>query len=283
MKALQCAVTGANGFVGKSMLRAFQALGWPVIALTERPELVPEGIEARKFVLGEPLAYDALKDVDVLVHTAYDFSLTDWENICRVNVVGSDYLFDAATRAGIKRQIFISSLAAFEGCRSHYGLAKLAAEEAVRVRGGATIRPGMIYNAENGGLAGKIMAFARRFRAIPMIGRGDQPLFTCHIDDLCGLVVHLAQVEKMPKDILVAAHPSAITLLKIVETASAGKPRLILMIPWRWLVAALWLAEGIGLHLPFRSDSVVSLAHANPRPDFEAIKKLPVQFRAFSG
>ena len=280
MSASTCAVTGANGFVGKNLVRRFHALGWRVIALLRHPGQVAADIEARRFVLGDPVAPDMLAGVDVLVHTAYDFSMRKWADILRVNVVGSEYLFDAAARAGVKRQIFISSMAAFEGCRSDYGRGKLAAEDFATIRGGVAIRPGMIYSKESGGIAAQIMTVACKYPVIPMIGRGDYPLYTCHIDDLCDLIIHTARAGELPGGILLAANASPVTLLGLVEAASDSRSRVILSVPWRWVTAGLWMLERIGLRLAFRSDSVVSLVHSNPAVDFNALK-LPVQFRPF--
>jgi nucleoside-diphosphate-sugar epimerase len=198
-----CAVTGANGFAGGAFCEHFAAMGWHIIKLVRVPEKV-EG-EARRFVLGEAVTPGLLEGVDLVVHAAYDFSLCSWADIRRVNARGSEALFDAAYKAGVKRQVFISSMAAFEGCRSHYGLGKLLAEEAMCARGGISIRPGMIYSEKNGGLAAKIAAAARILPVVPMIGSGHYPLYTCHIGDLCALVAQLALMENpLPQTITAA-------------------------------------------------------------------------------
>jgi len=278
-----CAITGANGLIGQAACRRFQMLGWRVIALVRKPRLAPDDYEARAFTLGEPLSQNLLADVNVLVHTAYDFSLRAWADICRINVVGSDYLFDAATRAGVKRQIFISSMAAFEGCRSNYGLSKLATEDAVRVRGGVVIRPGLVYGGSNNGLTAKIASLARSSSIIPMIGTGRYPLYTCYIDDLCALIVHMAQTERPLGDVLTAANASPVTLRALVEQMKgAATPSLIFPIPWQLIAAGLWMTEAMGLQLSFRSDSVISIVHANKAPDFTAVNNMGILFRPFT-
>ena len=278
-----CAVTGPTGFVGQAVVRRFRALGWKVVTLMRRLELASEGYEARPFTLGKPVAMDVLADVDVLVHAAYDFSLCSWSDICHVNVVGSEYLFDAATRAGVTRQIFISSMAAFEGCQSYYGLGKLVTEHAVQIRGGSVIRPGMIYSEQNGGLAARIIALARKFPLVPMIGSGRFPFYTCHVDDLCELIVHIAQMDEPPRNIISAANPSPVTLRDLAKSARADKASSpIFPIPWRLVAAGLWSLENLGLRPGFRSDSIVSLVHANRAPDFKAIQDIPVIFRPFA-
>jgi nucleoside-diphosphate-sugar epimerase len=282
MSERSCGVTGASGFVGRAACDRFRSLGWNVVALTRRAQSAPKGCEARVFALGEPLPQQLLAGIDVLVHAAYDFTLRSWADICRVNVVGSEYLFDAASRAGVKRHIFISSMAAFEGCRSKYGLGKLAAEHAARIRGGWVIRPGLIYGGRDGGLAGKIMTLAKTLPVVPMLGSGRYPLYTCHIEDLCDLIVHLAEAEQRPSAVLTAAHVRAITLRELVERARGdGASPLIIPVPWRLIAGNLWLAEKMGLRLGFRSDSVVSIVYANAAPDFTAMGNIPIVFRPF--
>ncbi|MGE3622823.1 MAG: NAD-dependent epimerase/dehydratase family protein [Bdellovibrionales bacterium] len=274
-----CAITGVSGFAGNALARRFQAAGWHVIALTRSMNNIPSSIETRPFVLGGLVPPSLLKGADILVHAAYDFSLTRWADICHVNAVGSEYLFDAAARAGVKRQIFISSMSAFEGCRSHYGRSKLAAENAVQIRGGIAVRPGMIYGEKNGGIAAQIIRIAKKWPVIPMIDRGDFPFYSCHVDDLCAAILHLANADEIAGNLYIAANPAPVSLIGLAKSASMGKPKLIFSVPWSWMFAALWLAERIGLRPPFRSDSVFSLVHRNPDPDFRLA--VPVNFRPY--
>jgi nucleoside-diphosphate-sugar epimerase len=273
-------VTGANGFVGSAVSRRFKALGWRVIQLVRSVETVRG--ESRRFCLGEDVPLDTLANVDLLVHAAYDFSLCSWDDIRRVNVRGSEKLFDAAKRSGVKRQIFISSLAAYEGCRSKYGLGKLTAEEAAHARGGIILRPGVIYGEKNGGLVGKIFTAARKLPIVPMIGSGRYPLYSCHVEDLCNLIVLLAQSDRPPLAPIVAANSEPITLRGLVESAQRDRKfHAILPVPWIVLFGTLWTIEKLGLRVGFRSDSIISLVYGNPSVDFSIIRKLSVHFRPF--
>jgi hypothetical protein len=69
---------------------------------------------------------------------------------------------------------------------------------------------------------------------------------------------------------LTAAHaqpwPFKQLLLEIAR--GLGKKVKFIPLPWRLVWAGLKSAETCGLRLNFRSDSLVSLMHQNPNPDF---------------
>ena len=52
-------------------------------------------------------------------------------------------------------------------------------------------------------------------------------------------------------------------------------------LPWRLVWAGLKAAELLGLSLNFRSDSVVSLVHQNPNPDFSRNSEVGLVCRPF--
>jgi nucleoside-diphosphate-sugar epimerase len=143
------------------------------------------------------------------------------------------------------------------------------------------VRPGLIYGDRNGGLAAQIAALAKKLPLVPMIGNGRYPLYTCHVEDLCALLLFLATAEQLPGGVITAANRSPVTLRGVVEQAK-GINAAIVPIPWRLIAAGLWLAETIGLRLAFRGDSAVSIVHANTAPDFTALENIPVVFRSFA-
>ena len=148
---MKIAVSGANGFVGSYICDLFEAQGEDVLRLQRQP-----GQAATPFVLGEELDPSCLEGVDVLVHTAYDFNPLDWDEVDRVNVQGSIRLIQSAEKAGVKKVIFISSISAFEGCKSEYGRGKAKVEEVVNQMGGVSLRPGLIYGDSRFGMYSKL-------------------------------------------------------------------------------------------------------------------------------
>ena len=267
---LVCAITGSNGYVGGCLKNYFAARGREILELTRQPK---PGTRGAAFQLGAEVSPAALAGVDALVHCAYDFKPLRWEEIRAVNVAGSQKLFQAAHAAGVGKIIFISSISAFDGCRSLYGKAKLEIEKLALDHGALVIRPGLVYGSGPGGMFGKLAAQVRKFSVIPLIGDGSQIQFLVHQEDLSAFIGRCAGSEiKITPRILTAANgqPWAFKqLLQEIARALDKKPKFI-PLPGRLVWAGLKSAELGGLKLNFCSDSVVSLMYQNPQPDFSA-------------
>lgn len=276
-----CAITGSNGYVGGCLKNYFVAHGWEIRELTRQPKPGTHGVA---FQLGADISPASLAGVDALVHCAYDFKPLRREEIHAVNVDGACKLFQAAREAGIGKVICISSISAYDGCRSLYGQAKLEIEKLALDSGALVIRPGLVYGSGPGGMFGKLTAQVRNSAVIPMIGDGSQIQFLVHNEDLSAFIERCAGGEgKMPPRILTAANeqpwPFKQLLLEIAR-ALDRKPKFI-PLPWRLVWAGLKTAESCGLKLNFRSDSLVSLMHQNPEPDFSVNAEAGLNCRPF--
>jgi nucleoside-diphosphate-sugar epimerase len=223
--------------------------------------------------------------VDALVHCAWDFSLTRSRDIYAVNSGGSIKLFEQAKREGVSRLIFISTMSAFSGCRSHYGRSKLEVEQAVIELGGSVIRPGLIYGDEPQGMVGSLLKAVDRSPVTPLIGDGNYVLYLVHEEDLAALVT-LQVTGNMPfsRRPLIAAHEEGYSFREILESFARlrGKQIRFLPIPWRLVWTSLAVGESLGLAMPFRSDSVVSLLNQDTSPDFTSTQTCGIDFRAFA-
>src|SRR5581483_10786953 len=109
-----CAITGASGYLGSTLVRAFRNDGWRVWELSRTSGAT--GSDRVSYALEAELDLTRIGTIDALVHCAYDFTPTTWERIEAVNVRGAVRLFEAAARADVKRLIVISTLSAFPGC-----------------------------------------------------------------------------------------------------------------------------------------------------------------------
>jgi nucleoside-diphosphate-sugar epimerase len=294
-----CAITGSNGYVGGCLKNYFAAHGWEILELTREPK---PGMRSVKFQLGEEIflqsgggdapspgtfatkASQPLAGVGALVHCAYDFKPLRWDEIRAVNIEGSRKLFSAARDASVKKVVCISSISAYDDCRSLYGRAKLEIEKIALNHGAIVIRPGLVYGSGPGGMFGKLAAQVKKSSVIPMIGDGSQIQFLVHQEDLCAFIERYARgAPEISPGIFTAAHPQPWPfkkLLREIARALGRKPKFI-PLPWRLVWAGLKSAELCGLRLNFRSDSLVSLMYQNPKPDFSANAKAGLVCRPF--
>src|SRR5207245_9025857 len=133
--------------------------------LTRNP---PSGSSAIRFRLGEDVAASELKGAKALIHCAYDFKQVPWPAIHAVNVAGSEKLLRAAREAKVERIVYISSISAFEGCRSLYGKAKLEIEKTAHALGATVVRPGLIWGDPPGAMFERLVRQVEQGRVLPL-------------------------------------------------------------------------------------------------------------------
>jgi len=274
-----CLVTGTTGFVGGSSARILEAHG---LQVRKAGRFAPKG-SALYFALGEPVKPAIFDSVDSLVHCAYDFKAASWSEIERINVRGSINLFAAAKASGVSRLVFISSVSAFEGCRSLYGRGKLEVEREVLRMGGLVIRPGLVWDDAQGGLHGRLERLAR-LPILPVFGSGREPFVLVHAEDLARCV-NAALRLNLPSEcrLVTAANPRPVAFADILKSLAKRQGRHARLIP---VPAALGLGllrtlEALGLPAGFRSDSLKSLLYPNPKLDFETQRSWGIEFRPY--
>jgi len=273
---MKVGITGAGGYVGSHLVASIAQRGHEVVPLSRD----------RGFRLGEPPSAELLAGLDAVIHTAYDFSARGWTEIERVNVGGSLALLDAATASGVSRFVFVSSLAAYEGCRSLYGRGKVKVEAEVLRRGGSVVRPGTIFGGKGGGLFQSVSNLVAKVPLIPLPDRGDQTLYLIHIDDLCEILEMMIRLPLPDGQRLVtAACPEGMKFHEILRQLARrqGSRRLFFPVPSALMLLPLQAAEAVvGPRLPVRGDSLVSLLNPNPLPNFNLPGPLSdMRFRAF--
>jgi len=203
-----------------------------------------------------------LHSADVLVHAAYDLSLTRPADIWRVNVDGTHRLLEVAADARMRRIIVLSSMSAFEGTTQLYGRAKLDIETMTVASGGCVVRPGLVYGERPGGMAGALRKLTR-LPIVPVIAGGAHQ-FTVREDDLMTAIAALAAVETLRTKTISVAYPIPVLLRDLLRAFAAqeGRRCRVVPVPWQLVYALLRTAEILRLRLPFRADSLLGLVHA---------------------
>jgi nucleoside-diphosphate-sugar epimerase len=156
-------ITGANGFIGNSLMRHYKQQGVEVVGV----DLRGDGAEIVEGDIGNPESIaELLEQCDVIIHTAALVSnaLSD-ADMWRVNVQATAKLIAAAEKHQVRRFVHLSSIVAYgnaatgelsedhpvHGDGGSYVLTKLASEHAVlaaHAKGNIEVvilRPGDVY------------------------------------------------------------------------------------------------------------------------------------------
>ena len=111
-------VTGGTGFVGANLVRLLLQQGYEVTALVRRnsrlDNLKSLAIEIVQGELNDEDLWQSMSGCQILFHVAAQYSLwqTDSALLHRSNVLGTRNILQCACKAGIKRTVYTSSVAA---------------------------------------------------------------------------------------------------------------------------------------------------------------------------
>jgi uncharacterized protein YbjT (DUF2867 family) len=181
------AVTGGTGFVGRHLLRMAAAAGYEVRALTRRAQEPEEGITWVEGALDRPETLAALcEGADAVIHIA---GLINGDRAAfeAVNAGGTAAMIDAARKAGVRRFVHVSSLAAREPDLSAYGWSKAKSERIVAASGldWTILRPPAVYGPGDRETMELFRMARRGLVALPPHGR----FSVIHVADLCRLIL----------------------------------------------------------------------------------------------
>ena len=212
-------LTGGSGFVGSYVAEQLSELGHTVRALV-RPssdKRTLEKIKGLEFASGAVEKPDtltaAVQGCEVVIHVAGLVKARSPAEFFAVNEQGTKNLLAAAETAGVKKFVYVSSLAAIGPSLdgkpvaddatpnpvSHYGKSKLAGERAVlaaKERLQVTvIRPPMVYGPRDH----ETLAFFTSVKngVLPLLGDGQNTLSMIYGED-CARAITLAAVTDTP-------------------------------------------------------------------------------------
>lgn len=215
---MKIAVTGASGFVGRELLTRLQQAGHDVVPIVRRKTGLSNEVIAGDLECADVSALaDGLHGVDGIAHLA---ALTHvrghpadaQQSFQRVNVQGTQRLLNAATAAGIKRVVYMSSIKVngeetrfdhrFSGHdtpspeddygRTKYEAELLIADEAVTAGLQTVIlRPPMVYGRGVAGNFGRLVSAVQQGVPLPfrLVNNRRSLISVCNLADatICAL------------------------------------------------------------------------------------------------
>ena len=188
-RPLAVAVTGATGFVGKSLLPLLKAAGHDISILVRNPVSTQFDHDIR-VVRGDLQNISALSELtqnaDVVLHIAGVVSGVRRSDFMSANCDGTVALAKAAQANGVKRFVYVSSLAAREPELTAYGESKNAAEQALKAMAGdmqlCILRPSAVYGPGDTATLPLLQALLSNTAFIP--GSVDSRFAMVHVEDV---------------------------------------------------------------------------------------------------
>jgi uncharacterized protein YbjT (DUF2867 family) len=262
------ALTGANSFLARALGRALAESGHTLRGTLRQPVQAEQLPWLERFAaasLGEPEIGDLFDGVDAVAHFAHDFT----PGAATRNIEGTCALFDQAARAGVTRQLYVSSYSARADAISEYGRTKYSIEALIRDRGGIVVRPGLVLGS--GGIYARMVQAMRKFPVLPLpSGEGKIPIIS--IDQLARALQAILTCHEAPTDAFNLFSPELVTLMQLLKcTRDVTHTRTIFVpVPARPVRIALLLAGKLRFPLPVTADNLdgfignqVQIHHAN--------------------
>lgn len=256
---IRVAVTGATGFLGGHIVKQLQEAGHEPVAVTRKQSraegLKKAGVEVRRVDFEDEDSVEAgLHRAKAVIHAAGGGDVSVPAELERQNAGLTEVVVGAAKRAGVRRFVLVSSLAAAgpstdsprresdpEAPVSLYGKAKLQAEKVALARARElevlVVRPPSIYGPGDTRFLPMLRAVARGLAPVPptiamsLVYGPDcaRALVECAVGSGAG---------PGPKsgDVFFVAHPDPVTFREIAESMAAalGKKRIraVSLAPW---------------------------------------------------
>lgn len=210
-------ITGGSGFLGINLVRYLLEWGHKVTSLDIEDFNYPERnqiTEIKGDIRDKKIVDKAMKNIDIVVHSAAALPLYKEEEIFSTDIDGTRNVVQAAYTHGVERVVHISSTAVY-GIPDHhplleddeligvgpYGEAKILAEEVCleyREMGMCIpiIRPKSFIGPERLGVFALFYDWAKDAKGFPMIGSGKNRYQFLDVEDLCDAIYLTATLDK---------------------------------------------------------------------------------------
>ncbi|HTL81175.1 MAG TPA: NAD(P)-dependent oxidoreductase [Bacteroidia bacterium] len=271
-------ITGASGFIGSELARAFLKDGWNVSAFVRKipTDKIP-GVIYHEFDLEHPKHIPGIHP-DVLLHAAY-VKQKKGTDAYDVNVKAAEFLLNEFCKSDSCFPVFISSLAASAEARSVYGKQKFAIGKLVENKNGTVVRPGLVLG--NGGLFESMRTYLKTKQRIPLFGNGMQPIQSVHVDDLVHTLVKICN-ERI-KGNFVIAEDQPVPYREFYQglcDALNVKPKFV-KAGFGTVSFLIFFGELFGMKLPIAKDNLLGLKQMKKVDSKEDLKKLGVKVRSW--
>ncbi len=201
-------VTGANGFMGKQLVKSLLQEGHTVVAydftaFTDPVFQHPHCRTIQSDIRQVESVLTAAQNCTAIIHLAAAMGFTDYQSNYDINVLGTQHLITACQTHGISRIIAYSSVAATRKNPGHYGATKKQAEELLlaaqqnnfqqdstqKATNVTIFRPTMILGYGGKGISTIVKQVKSYPFLIPLVGSGNAVRQPVAVDDMVQLTI----------------------------------------------------------------------------------------------
>lgn len=244
-------VIGATGFIGRHLAKKL---------LEQKDDTVfclVRNLKKAQFLqeLGAELIYGDVADksslekvsgckIDIVFHCAGFVDNKNPQLLHKINVVGTENVCQLCLNLGVKRLIYLSSVAVVSGNKeiplnenlpysstNIYGESKIEAERKVweyRKKGLPVVilRPPMIYGEDEPHLM-KLLLFLLKHRLLPLVNKGKNKLHLAYVENVVAAMLFSLNKEEFLKDSFFVADKEVLTvgeIFTIMSKAIGARP-----------------------------------------------------------
>jgi uncharacterized protein YbjT (DUF2867 family) len=220
-------LAGASGFIGKHLLHALEAAGHEVTCGVRGVASVG-GVAAWEAVAID-YANDSKSDwktrlagIDIVINSVGMLNERGDATFDALHVSGPRALFEACIEAGVRKVIQVSALGADADAQSRYHTTKRAGDDLLTALPlvWVIVQPSLVYG--EGGASARLFAMMAALPAIPLPGDGAQCVQPVHVNDLCELIVRLAETSDYDRRRVPAVGPHALTMRDMLAALRRG-------------------------------------------------------------
>lgn len=268
-------ITGASGFIGRHLIRRLSPSDYKNIYYLSRT--VPDNtLYSRTYdnthflrcCLFDSESYiHHLSKSDIVIHLAAITGKAKAAEYFNINAKGTDFFIEKCKQSGVKKFLYISSIATkFKNIKNYpYARSKLQAEECVKASGipYTILRPTIVIG--DGSPVLSSLSKLGNAPVVPIFGDGSaiiQPIF---IEDLISCILHIIENDVFDNEILDIGGPEQISIERFISIIHKlllnGWPRVI-HIPIRPIINILKFMEKYFFSfLPFTAGQLASFSN----------------------
>jgi len=283
-------VTGANGFVGRNLVRRLQKDGTAVRALVrsaaKAARLRDLGAELVDGDISNLSSLEAaMKGCAKVIHLVGIIQEAPGVTFKGVHVDGTRNLLEAAKKEGVRHFIYQSALGSRPNAKSQYHRTKWEAEELVRASGlpFTILRPSLIYGP--GDLFTVRLAETIKLSPVlPVIGTGQSKVQPIFIDDVNECIQKISTSDSYLNEMYEIGGPEQLTYEEVTKAIAAalGIRRPTVHMPMFFMRTMAKVAETVLSKPPVTIDQLIMLQEDNVcsmRDIREVFGIEPVKFR----